>query len=81
MAKTKEKELKEALEKEKEAVESVYEDVITKLNEEKDRLAHELSHEYRNARRYVRENPEIGVGTAFTAGILVGIVLTNLIRR
>lgn len=81
MAKSKEKELKEALEKEKEAVESVYDDVITKLSEEKERIAHELNHEYRNARRYVRENPEIGVGTAFSVGLLAGIVFANLLRR
>ncbi len=75
------KELKENLEKEKEKIENLYGDVISRLDTEKDRIQQELRHEFRNARRYVRANPETGVGAAFAGGLIVGIVLTKLFNR
>ena len=75
------KELKENLEKEKEKIEHLYGDVISRLDSEKDRIQQELRHEFRNARRYVRANPETGVGAAFAGGLIVGIVLTKLFNR
>lgn len=58
-----------------EKVEKAYDDVIDKLRDERDRLEVELKHEYRNARRYVRANPEQGVGFALAAGLVLGILL------
>ena len=58
-----------------EKVEHVYDDVIDRLKDERDWLEKELRHEYRNARRYVRANPERGVGVALLAGLAIGILL------
>ncbi|MGF1670935.1 MAG: hypothetical protein ACFCU6_10825 [Balneolaceae bacterium] len=40
-----------------------------------------MRHEYRNARRYVRANPEQGIGIAFAGGLIAGILLGRLISR
>lgn len=58
-----------------EKVEKTYDDVIDRLRDERDRLEVELRHEYRNARRYVRANPERGVGFALAAGLVIGVLL------
>lgn len=58
-----------------EKVEQKYDVIIDKLKDERDWLEKELKHEYRNARRYVRANPERGLGLAIVAGVLVGIFL------
>ncbi len=75
------KELKENFKKEKETIEKMYGEVISRLDSEKDRIQQELRHEFRNARRYVRANPETGVGAAFAGGLLAGIVLAKLFNR
>ncbi len=61
---------------EQKAIES-YDKALVKLQYEKERLERELRHEYRNARRYVRANPEQGIGIAFAAGLFLGILLTR----
>ncbi|MEX0662580.1 MAG: hypothetical protein WD381_05220 [Balneolaceae bacterium] len=76
-----EKEIKETIKKEKESIEKMYGDVISRLDSEKDKIQQELRHEFRNARRYVRENPETGVGAAFAGGLIVGIVVAKLFNR
>ncbi len=63
-----------------ERVERTYEDVIDKLKDERDWLETELKHEYRNARRYVRANPERGLGIAAVAGLAIGIILGRALR-
>ena len=75
------KRIEEGLEKagdilEQKAIES-YDKALDKLQYEKDRLERELRHEYRNARRYVRANPEQGLGVAFVAGLFLGVLLTR----
>jgi ElaB/YqjD/DUF883 family membrane-anchored ribosome-binding protein len=75
------KKIEEGLEKagdilEQKAIES-YDKALVKLQYEKDRLERELRHEYRNARRYVRANPEQGLGVAFVAGLFLGVLLTR----
>jgi len=70
----------EMLSEEKKAVENAYNKIIDQLKIEKERAERELKHEYRNARRYVRANPEMGVGLAFAGGILAGIILSKLAR-
>jgi ElaB/YqjD/DUF883 family membrane-anchored ribosome-binding protein len=79
MAKQK-KNSSEFLSEEKQAVETAYNKIIDQLKIEKERAERELKHEYRNARRYVRANPEIGVGLAFVGGLLTGIILAKLTR-
>ena len=58
-----------------EKVEKTYDDVIDRIKDERDWIERELRHEYRNARRYVRANPERGVGVALLAGLVIGILL------
>ena len=74
-------ELKEALEKEKQKVEDRYTQMLDNLEYEKDRIRNELRREFRTARRYVRANPEIGVGASFAAGIFAGVVLSALLKK
>jgi ElaB/YqjD/DUF883 family membrane-anchored ribosome-binding protein len=55
-----------------------YEMLIKRLKKERDHLQTEVNHEYREARRYVRENPEEGIAIAFAGGIVLGYVLGKL---
>lgn len=57
-----------------ENVRKTYDDLIDRLKDERDWLEREIRHEYRNARRYVRSNPERGVGIALLAGFVVGVL-------
>ncbi|MFN1834018.1 glycine zipper domain-containing protein [Balneola sp. MJW-20] len=54
-----------------------YDAMLDKLKYERDRLEREIKHEYRNARRYVRANPEQGLGIAFVAGLFLGALITK----
>ena len=74
-------ELKDALEKEKQYIEDRYTQVLDTLENERDRIQNELRREFRTARRYVRANPEIGVGAAFAGGILAGVLLSAMIKK
>ncbi|GEM_PF-6474649 len=56
-----------------------YEDTISKLSDERDRLERDLKKEYRNARRYVRSNPEQGVGISLLGGFVIGFVVAKLL--
>lgn len=56
-----------------------YEDVINKLVSERDRLERELVKDYRSARRYVRSNPEQGVGFSLIGGIVIGFIVAKLL--
>jgi len=76
-----EQETSSEFEAERKAVESLYDDIINTLKSERENLEREVRHEYRNARRYVRANPEQGVGIAFAGGIIAGILLGKLISR
>lgn len=82
MAKSKTaEELKDALEKEKQYIEDRYTQVLDTLEYERDRIQNELRREFRTARRYVRANPEIGVGAAFASGILAGVLLSSMFKK
>lgn len=70
----------DANERIQESLEKTYEDVLDRLKDEKERLEVELRHEYRNARRYVRANPERGVGMALLTGVVVGILLGRAVK-
>ena len=76
-----EKELKEAIKKEKEALNEAYNDVIHKLKDERDRITKDIRGEYKQARKYVKKNPETGIGIALAGGLLVGFVLAKLFNR
>ncbi|MTI89316.1 MAG: DUF883 family protein [Balneolaceae bacterium] len=51
--------------------------LIDRLKYERDNLERDLKHEYRNARRYVRANPEQGIGIAFVAGLAIGVLIAG----
>ena len=57
--------------------EQTYDALLDRLRYERDGLERELKHEYRNARRYVRANPEKGLGVAFAAGLIIGALITR----
>lgn len=76
-----EKELKEAIKKEKEALNEAYNDVIHKLKDERDRITKDIRGEYKQARKYVKKNPETGLGIALAGGLLVGFVVAKLFNR
>ena len=54
-----------------------YDAMLDRLKYERDRLEREVKHEYRNARRYVRANPEQGLGIAFVAGLFLGALISR----
>ncbi|MEO1022958.1 MAG: hypothetical protein AAFW89_10485 [Bacteroidota bacterium] len=56
-------------------VEENYDALIDRLKYEKERLEREAKYEYRKARRYVRANPEQGIGVALLTGFVVGLLL------
>lgn len=58
----------------------VYEKLIDRLKNERQRLERDLKKDYRNARRYVRAHPEEGLGIAVVGGFFVGYLLGKLSR-
>lgn len=56
-----------------------YEDAVARLTSEKDRLERELKKDYRSARRYVRTNPEQGLGVSLAGGLIIGFILAKLL--
>ena len=80
-SKSTEEKLKKALKKEKENIEEFYSNILGNLDIERERIQDEIRREFRTARRYVRANPEIGVGAAFAGGILVGVLLSAMFKK
>lgn len=76
-----EKEIKEIIQKEKDALSKAYGDALNKLQDERNKLQKELRSEYKTAKKYVKKNPESGVGIALAGGVLLGIVIGKLINR
>lgn len=56
-----------------------YEEAVARLTAEKDRLERELKKDYRSARRYVRTNPEQGLGASLAGGLIIGFILAKLL--
>lgn len=79
--KEKEKQLKDALVKEKEELKVAYYDILDKLKVEGEKLQVDLRKEYDNAKKYVKKNPETGVGVALAGGLLIGFVIAKLLRK
>jgi len=80
-SKSTEEKLKEALNREKKNVEDRYTQILGSLDKERERIQDELRREFRTARRYVRANPEIGVGAAFAGGILAGVLIAAMFKK
>lgn len=60
---------------------AVYDKLLEKLNQEKDRIEKELKGEYENAKKYVKSNPEEGVAYAFAGGFLLGVIVAKLLSK
>jgi len=80
-SKSTEEELQQALEEEKKKVEDRYSQILDSLEGEKEKIQQEIQREFRTARRYVRANPEVGVGAAFAGGILAGILVSVMFKK
>ncbi|HMB40639.1 MAG TPA: hypothetical protein VKM37_01595 [Balneolaceae bacterium] len=76
-----EKEIKDTLLREKEELRNTYNDVVKKLRTEGERLQGDIRKEYKNARKYVKKNPETGVGVALAGGVFLGIVIANILKK
>ncbi|MCC5913552.1 MAG: DUF883 family protein [Balneolaceae bacterium] len=76
-----EKELKEAIKKEKKALNDAYDDMVGRLKKEQKRLSNEFQKEVEQARTYVKKNPEASLGIALASGLVVGLALSKLFRR
>ncbi len=57
-----------------------YNEVVARLNKERKNMQDAVAEDYKEARRYVRSNPEEGVGIAFAGGLILGICL-GIMRR
>lgn len=76
-----EKEIKDTIQREKEELKKTYNDVVTRLRNEGDRLQHDIQKEYKNARKYIKKNPETGLGVALAGGLLIGFTLAKILNR
>lgn len=79
--KSKETELKEAIAKEKEAIVDTYDEILSKFKAEREKLQKEVGREIDNARKYVKDNPDTGVGIALAGGIIAGIIIGKILNR
>tara|TARA_R100001143_G_C3361367_1_gene137156 strand:- start:99069 stop:99317 length:249 start_codon:yes stop_codon:yes gene_type:complete len=79
--KEKEKQLKDALLKEKEELRATYNDILSKLRVEGEKLQVDLRKEYDSAKKYVKKNPETGVGVALAGGLLIGILVSKILKK
>jgi ElaB/YqjD/DUF883 family membrane-anchored ribosome-binding protein len=55
-----------------------YEKLISQLNKQRSDLGSEIDKDYREARRYVRSNPEEGVLLGLIGGLALGLLLGRL---
>lgn len=76
-----EKELREAIRKEKKALNDAYDEVVGKLRKEQRRITDEIQKEVDQARTYVKKNPEAGLGIALASGLVIGIAISRLFKR
>lgn len=79
--KEKEQQLKETLLKEKEELKATYNDILSKIKSEGEKIQLDLQKEYDNAKTYVKKNPETGVGIALAGGLIIGLALAKLLRK
>lgn len=55
-----------------------YDQLLKRLEQERDKVEQVLREDYRNARRYVRSHPEEGVLFSFAGGMILGLILGKL---
>lgn len=79
--KEKEQEIKDTIQKEKEELKNTYNEIIEKLKTEGERLQGDIQREYENARKYVKEHPETGVGVALAGGLLIGFAISKILSK
>jgi len=79
--KEKEQEIRETIQKEKEELKNTYNEIIEKLKTEGERLQGDIQREYENARKYVKEHPETGVGVALAGGLLIGFAISKILSK
>ena len=79
--KEKEKQIKETLMKEKEELMVAYSDLIQKLRSEGEKIQLDMRKEYDNAKKYVKKNPETGVGIALAGGLIIGLAIAKLLKK
>ncbi len=79
--KDKEQEIKDTIQKEKEELKNTYNEIIEKLKTEGERLQGDIQREYENARKYVKEHPETGVGVALAGGLLIGFAISKILSK
>lgn len=75
-----EKELKRSARDLKAKSEERYNRVIGRLDRERKNMQNMVAEDYKEARRYVRSNPEEGLGIAFAGGLVLGLCL-GIMRR
>jgi ElaB/YqjD/DUF883 family membrane-anchored ribosome-binding protein len=76
-----EKDIKDTIKKEKEALTDAYGDMLNKLKSERDKISKDIQSEYKNAKKYVKKNPETGLGVALAGGLVVGFILAKILKR
>jgi ElaB/YqjD/DUF883 family membrane-anchored ribosome-binding protein len=76
-----EKDIKDTIKKEKEALTVAYGDMLNKLKSERDKISKDIQSEYKNAKKYVKKNPETGLGVALAGGLVVGFILAKILKR
>ncbi|MEX0945193.1 MAG: DUF883 C-terminal domain-containing protein [Balneolaceae bacterium] len=79
--KEKEKQLKETILKEKEELKTAYNEILSKLKDEGEKLQLDIRKEYDSAKKYVKKNPETGVGVALAGGLIIGLAIAKLFRK
>lgn len=57
-----------------------YEKIIDRLEDERNNIRNEINHEYKEARRYVRSNPEEGVLAALVGGFALGLLFGRIFK-
>ncbi len=79
--KAKEEEIKDTLLREKEELKKTYYEIVDKLKKEGDKLQGDIQKEYENARKYVKQHPETGLGIALAGGLLIGFAIAKILSR
>ncbi len=79
--KAKEQEIKDTLLREKEELKKTYNEIVDMLKKEGDKLQGDIQQEYENARKYVKQHPETGIGIALAGGLLIGFAIAKILSR
>lgn len=75
-----EKELRQSAQELKAKSEESYNRIVARLDKERRTMQDMVTEDYKEARRYVRSNPEEGLAFAFAGGLVLGLCL-GIMRR